>query len=165
MRHAKSDWSTGHGDFDRPLNDRGIEAADRMASWLIDEQLCPERVISSPAARTRATAMAVVASCGTDRSQLDFEDDAYLADAFTWLQILARYSGGQPEGRMLICGHNPGLDDLVDHLSASPVPLTDSGKLMTTAAVAHFRFDTSWSELSHRSCELVQLVRPRELGT
>ena len=60
MRHAKSDWTAGHADFDRPLNDRGIRAADRMAGWLLDEQLCPDHVISSPAARARATAMAVV---------------------------------------------------------------------------------------------------------
>lgn len=164
MRHAKSDWSTGHGDFDRPLNGRGIQAADRMATWLIDEQLCPDRVISSPAARTRATALAVVASCETDRSQLEFDDDGYLADAFTWLQILARHSAGQSEGRVLICGHNPGLDDLVDHLSNGRLPLSDSGKLMTTAAIAHFRLTAPWNELTAGSCELVQLVRPRELA-
>jgi phosphohistidine phosphatase len=159
MRHAKSDWTAGHADFDRPLNDRGIRAADRMAGWLLDEQLCPDHVISSPAARARATAMAVVFCCSTDNHQVEFEQRAYLADAFTWLQLVA----SQPSGRTLICGHNPGLDDLVDHLSASPVPLSDSGKLMTTAAVAHFRFDTSWNELDQGSCELVQLVRPREL--
>ena len=159
MRHAKSDWTAGHADCDRPLNDRGIRAADRMAGWLLDEQLCPDHVISSPAARARATAMAVVFCCSTDNHQVEFEQRAYLADAFTWLQLVA----SQPSGLTLICGHNPGLDDLVDHLSASPVPLSDSGKLMTTAAVAHFRFDTSWNELVQGSCELVQLVRPREL--
>lgn len=160
MRHAKSDWSAGLADFDRPLNDRGSRAADRMAEWLLDEQLCPDRVISSPAARTRATAMAVVSSCNTDRRLVEFEPQGYLADAYTWLQLLA----SQPAGRVLICGHNPGLDDLVDHLAASPAPLSDSGKLMTTAAIAHFRFATPWDELTLGSCELVQLVRPRELA-
>ena len=88
MRHAKSDWTAGHADFDRPLNDRGIRAADRMAGWLLDEQLCPDHVISSPAARARATAMAVVFCCSTDNHQVEFEQRAYLADAFTWLQLV-----------------------------------------------------------------------------
>jgi phosphohistidine phosphatase len=159
MRHAKSDWSTGGADFDRPLNSRGRSAADQMGAWLCEQQLCPGRVISSPATRARSTAMAVVSECGTDQAHVEFEDHGYLADAFTWQQILAT----QPAGRLLICGHNPGLDDLVDYLSSSSAPESASGKLMTTAAVAHFRVDTDWSDLSPACCALVQLVRPREL--
>ena len=64
---------------------------------------------------------------------------------------------------MLICGHNFGLDELVEHLSATPPPLSQNGKLMTTAAIAHLRFDGDWAGLSASSGELVQLVRPREL--
>lgn len=159
MRHAKSDWSTGGADFDRPLNSRGRNAADQMAAWLCEQQLCPDRVISSPATRARSTAMAVVFECGTDRTHVEFHEHGYLADAFTWQQILA----GQSTSRVLICGHNPGLDDLVDHLSSSSAPESVSGKLMTTAAVAHFRVNADWADLSPASAELVQLVRPREL--
>ena len=130
-----------------------------MASWICEQALCPDHIVSSPAARTRATALAVVHECGTDRRQGEFEAHGYLADAFTWQQILAR----QSSGRVLICGHNPGLDDLVDHLSGSTAPITDSGKLMTTAAVAHFRIDGPWAELAPATSGLVQLVRPREL--
>ena len=159
MRHAKLDWSTGGGDFDRPLNSCGRSAADQMAAWLCEQQLCPDRVISSPAARARSTAMTVVAECGTERAHVEFEDDGYLADAFTWQQILA----GQSISRVLICGHNPGLDDLFDYSSSSSAPESASGKLMTTAAIAHFRVDADWADLSPASAELVQLVRPREL--
>lgn len=104
--------------------------------------------------------MAVVYGCATDRRQLEFEPNGYLADAFTWQQILAE----QPAGRVLICGHNPGLDDLVDALSSSRAPESDTGKLMTTAAIAHFRVAGPWTELEPSTCEFVQLVRPRELN-
>lgn len=159
MRHAKSDWSAGETDFNRPLNDRGTQAADRMAAWLQAEQIVPDRVLSSSAVRARTTAMAVVYGCGIDRAVVDFDDDLYLADAFTWLQKLAQ----QTCGRLLICGHNPGLDDLVDFLVAGPVPLSDSGKLMTTAAIAHVSFDCAWGDINHATGALVTMMRPREL--
>ncbi len=159
MRHAKSDWAAGASDFQRPLNSRGERAADKMAAWLSEEQLCPDRVISSSAVRTRSTAMAVVYHCGVDRSVVDFDDDLYLADDFKWMQVLVQ----QESARVLICGHNPGLDDLVDYLASSLVPLSASGKLMTTAAVAHFSFTEPWSNVTRGSLELISLTRPKEL--
>jgi len=159
MRHAKSDWDAGETDFNRPLNDRGVRAADRMAVWLEDEGLVPDRVVSSSAVRARATAMAVVYGCSVDRSVVEFEDGLYLADAFTWLQLLARQSCQ----RLLICGHNPGLDDLVDFLASTQVSLSTTGKLMTTAAIAHFQFDCDWTDITQGSGTLASLTRPRDL--
>lgn len=166
MRHAKSDWSLGVADFDRPLNDRGRRAAARMGEWLVEEKLCPDTILSSPAARTSATVAAVVDACGLDtadsRGAYDavvFDRDCYLAAATTWLQKLAR----QGTGRVLICGHNPGLDDLVEHLARRPVELSASGKLMTTAAVAHFELRGSWSTLDADGAALRRLVRPADL--
>lgn len=158
MRHAKSDWTLGTSDFERPLNRRGERAADRVAEWLLDEQLCPDRILSSPAARARATAMAVAHACGTPAPAIEFDPDLYLAPAFTWMQKLT----GRTEDRLLICGHNPGLDDLVERLASAPVEFAESGKLMTTAAVAHFRLD-SWQDLDVGTADLVRLVRPADL--
>ena len=157
MRHAKSDWSIGTSDFERPLNSRGERAADEMAAWILDEQLCPDIIISSPAARTRSTATAVAVACGGDPAAIQFDPDLYLAGAFAWMQVLTR----QTAARVLICGHNPGLDDLVENLAGSTLTLAPSGKLMTTAAIAHFRVPSDWSTLDDGGGELVQLVRPR----
>lgn len=65
-----------------------------------------------------------------------------------------------------IAEHNlaPEIDDLVDLLSADEPPLSSSGKLMTTAAVAHLRFDTPWAQIAQRSGHLMSLTRPRELN-
>lgn len=160
MRHAKSDWSVGAADFQRPLNRRGERAAEQMATWLADQDLHPDRVLSSSAVRARTTAEAVVSACAVDSSAVNFDDELYLTDVATWMKFLA----AQVHDRVLICGHNFGLDDLVEHLSSTPPPLSQSGKLMTTAAIAHLRFDCSWKDVSAGSGELVQLVRPRELA-
>lgn len=160
MRHAKSDWDSGAAsDFDRPLSRRGHNDAPRMAQWLDDNDLKPDRVLSSAAVRARRTAGYVIEYFDMADADTEFSDELYLADADTWLDALA----DQSADRILICGHNPGLDWLVDTLSRVPPTPTADGKLMTTAAIAHLVFDTSWAKLGPGSADLQHLVRPRDL--
>jgi len=160
MRHAKSDWNSGAGrDYDRPLAERGHRAAQRMAQWLEDEDLQPDRVLSSSAVRARTTAAYVIDHLEIADADVEFREDLYHADVDDWLSALRLES----DERILICGHNPGLDWLVEFLSNSPVPETADGKLMTTAAIAHLSFDGGWSSVSESSGQLHALVRPREI--
>ena len=162
MRHAKSAWDTdAPTDFDRPLAERGRRDRVRMASWLADEDLCPTHVLSSPALRARSTVEAVIAECRVPAAHIVSDRDLYDADARTWFDRLR----SQPESveRLLICGHNPSLDLLVETLCATDPPLSHNGKLMTTAAIAHLRFDRRWADLMPASCDLVTLQRPRDL--
>lgn len=158
MRHAKSDWTTGLDDFHRPLSNRGRRAAPLMAGWLVDNELEPTAILTSAATRARDTANYVAEAVSLDEARFDVEPDLYLASAHSWLEALA----ARDDDRLLICGHNPGLDDLVEYLSASPLTYTNDGKLMTTAAIAVFAID-SWTELGPQSAPLRHLVRPREL--
>lgn len=159
MRHGKSDWSTDRADFDRPLAARGERDAHRMAEWLVEEDLEPDHLITSSAARASATAHAVIDAFAMTDDRVRVLDSLYLANAWTWLGALEE----APPGRVLLCGHNPGLDDLVEYLSADPLPLTPDGKLMTTAAIAHFAFDEEWSAIGRASGRLLTLMRPRQL--
>jgi len=159
MRHAKSDWSTGLIDFDRPLGKRGHDDAPRMAEWLTDNDIAPDSVITSAANRALTTARYVADHIDLDDADFEVRDDLYLASAHSWLQTLHGHSRND---RLMICGHNPGLDHLVDYLSADPLELSDSGKLMTTAAIAHFAVG-DWAELSDGSARLIALMRPKEL--
>ena len=159
MRHAKSAWDTGHADFDRPLSPRGERAAARMARWIDDNELVPDRVVSSAAERTRHTALAVVGHCGIDPRSVEYLDELYHAELGVWLEVLR----DQLVDRVLIVGHNPGLDDLVEYLAAETPARTSSGKLMTTAAIAHLDFDTVWTEVGFAGGHLLSLVRPRGL--
>ncbi len=52
FRHAKSDWGNpGLDDHDRPLNDRGVRDAPRMARGLAETGFRPEVILSSTALR------------------------------------------------------------------------------------------------------------------
>ena len=160
MRHAKSDWGDPMlPDEQRPLAPRGNRAAARMAEWLQEKELAPDRVLSSSAVRTRETVAHLIYGLDLDPSIVEFRDDLYLAGAWDWIDALRNES----VARLLICGHNPGFDDLVDWLCAEPPARTLDGKLMTTAAIAHIRFDDAWPAIGPTSGRLHSLVRPREL--
>ncbi len=163
MRHAKSDWHSGtSSDFDRPLNQRGAKDAVRMGQYLHKLNIAPNLILSSPAKRAKQTALAVVDTLQMNAEQIQFNKDLYHADRATLLHLL-RSVAEQTESVLLIA-HNPGLDDLVEWLAPEPPPLSDSGKLMTTAAIAMFEVPASWVKLQHGKATLRQLVRPKDLA-
>ena len=162
MRHAKSDWhSAAQSDFDRPLNKRGASDAARMGRWLDANDLRPEVLLASSAQRARQTALAVAEHLGVNDNEVLFNKDLYLADRATLLNIL--HTVPATTDSVLLVAHNPGLDDLVDWLAAEPPPLSDSGKLMTTAAIAIFEVPGPWAKLKRGEVALRQLLRPKEL--
>lgn len=161
LRHAKSDWGSGaRTDSERPLNKRGHKDAPRIGVWLREHNLSPAWVLCSPALRARQTLTAVAEELHLPAERIEYVDKLYLADRLTLLNIL----GTIPKERqsVMLVGHNPGLDELVSYLSRTPVPLTDSGKLMTTACLAQFSLPDDWQDLESQG-ELVNLIRPTEL--
>ncbi|MBN9010908.1 MAG: histidine phosphatase family protein, partial [Rhizobiales bacterium] len=65
LRHAKSDWGApGRPDRDRPLAPRGERAATLMGGVLAADEYRPDRVLVSPAQRTRETLDGVLAVLG-----------------------------------------------------------------------------------------------------
>ena len=162
MRHAKSDWhSTSQTDFDRPLNNRGSEDALRMGQWLATQNLKPQVLLASPAQRARQTVLAVAEVLDIKDDEVKFVPELYLAGQSTLVNILRAVTDSTES--VLLIAHNPGLDELVRWLDIESPPLSESGKLMTTAAVARFKLPDSWAKLNPGEAKLQQLQRPREL--
>jgi len=162
MRHAKSDWySAASSDFDRPLNQRGAKDAIRMGQYLQQQNINPDLILSSPAERAKQTALAVVDVLGMKSEQIELNKDLYLADRSSLLRILQSVPNAADS--VLLVAHNPGLDNLVEWLAPEPPPLSESGKLMTTAAIAIFAVPEPWAKLKRNTTRLVQLLRPKEL--
>jgi phosphohistidine phosphatase len=156
LRHAKSSWKDESlSDHDRPLNKRGKLAAPRMGRLIRDEGMVPDRILSSTAARARATAEAVAEACGFT-GEIELLRQLYLAAPVAYIDA-ARQVQGDP-GRVLIVGHNPAVNTLVREL-------TSSDEVMPTAALARIELPISrWLELDIEvEGELVGLWRPREL--
>ncbi len=166
LRHAKSSWDSGaKGDFDRPLNKRGLRNAPRMGRWLKEKKLIPDHIVSSPARRAELTVNAVVRELGLTKDMVGFDDALYLGDCHTLLHALASFPDTVQCG--LVVGHNPGLEDLLLYLCGNAVPRTRDGKILVTAAIARIAMPDGWRDLHQGSCQgscdLLALVRPKEL--
>lgn len=162
LRHAKSDWSAGAmQDSERPLNKRGRKDAPRMGTWMREHYLYPGSVYCSTAVRARETLEAVAHELGLQSERIHLVPDLYLANLGVLLRVLQEIP--VQESAVMIVGHNPGLDELVTYLSSTPVPYTVSGKLMTTACLAHIKLPDEWLDLQGRG-ELIQIIRPADLG-
>lgn len=55
LRHAKSDWSGGEADIERPLARRGRRQAAEAGRWLAANVPGIDLAVVSPATRTRST--------------------------------------------------------------------------------------------------------------
>jgi CHAD domain-containing protein/phosphohistidine phosphatase SixA len=162
LRHAKSSWdSDAPGDFARPLAGRGRKDAPRIGTWMKRHQLLPDHVVSSPALRARETTEAVCAGLEYPAQRIQWDKRLYLADLDTLLQVI--HECPRKRHALLLVGHNPGMDELVEFVCGPQLPCTDNGKLMTTAALAVIELQDSWDKLAGHRGLLRNLVRPREL--
>lgn len=162
MRHAKSDRSDeGLADFDRPLAKRGVEAIPKMAAWLRKNKLVPGRIISSPALRARQTAEWLATEIGFDVNKIIWDERIYDASLSDLLQVIE--TGCGDASHVLIVGHNPGFDTLLEHLSSTPPPRNGKGKLLTTAALAVLDYGARPIRPAAGCGKLLHLVRPSDL--
>ncbi len=162
VRHAKSDWDSAAGsDFERPLAERGRRDAPRLGAWLGAEGLMPDQVLCSPARRASETLAAVERGLGARLAPARFDERIYEASLGDLLDLLAGCPAGR--ARVLLLGHNPGLDRLLAHLCAERLPYTRQGKLMTTAALAQVALPDDWRALGEGCGTLRRLVRPKDL--
>jgi phosphohistidine phosphatase len=156
LRHAKSCWKDGDlDDHDRPLNKRGKRDAPRMGKLLRDENLVPDLILCSSAKRTRRTAE-LVAKAAEYRGETRLTGELYEANAGRLLGAI--HSLPDSTQRVLLIGHNPGLEELLEAVTGSYRPLT-------TGALAWLEFTSdSWQEIKPEyRAELKHLWQPREL--
>ena len=162
LRHGKSDWTTeAKRDFDRPLAKRGRKDARRMGAWLRKRGLRPDLVVSSPAKRAKQTTLRVLEALELDEAVVKWEPRVYEASRTRLLSLLAELP--RSARRVLLVGHNPALEELVDHLAAERIPTPKDWKLLPTAALAHFVLPRDWGRLNRGRADLVSLVRPKDL--
>jgi phosphohistidine phosphatase len=150
LRHAKSSWGDMNlADHDRPLNKRGKQDAPRMGDLLRYEDIVPDLIVSSTAKRARTTAQIVADAAGYE-GEVVLTRDLYHADASNYLEV-ARDFGADNQCIMLV-GHNPGLENLVDDLAGSY-------ERMPTAALAFFLLKLdAWADLDEDVDATLQAV-------
>jgi len=162
LRHAKSDWGTSApSDFARPLAKRGKKDAPRVGAWLYREGMVPEAVISSPAERARETTRKVCKSMDFKEEKVVWDDRIYAAGLSELSQVLARCPADA--STVLLVGHNPGLEDLLEFLVGDDLEVPLDGKILPTAALARLEMPDDWSALRAGCAQLISMNRPRNL--
>ena len=156
VRHAKSDWSLpGQNDWDRPLNKRGQRDAPEMARRLRSRRHRPDLILSSPAVRALTTASVMARELKVAAAHVLQDERLYLASPADLLAVI-RERGGESQ-HLMVFGHNPGLTDCANRLSAD-----DHIDNLPTCGVFTAQFDVrAWSELGWGSGQQVEFDYPK----
>jgi phosphohistidine phosphatase len=158
MRHAKSSWKEKNlKDRKRPLSKRGKRNAPQMGELIKEKELVPQVILASDALRSHQTAELLSGTSGF-QGEVKYIDDLYMAEADEYLSALRKVPDELE--RVMVIGHNPGLESLL------PL-LTGRVESLPTAAIAHLVLPIDhWKELNkHTKAELIEIWRPKELET
>lgn len=153
MRHAKSSWKDKSlEDSARPLKLKGIKDAETIASLMGALYPQPELIISSPARRARQTADLVAENLGLE-DLLREESSFYPGDADEYFVALRRIP--DEINTVLVVGHNPGLEAVLQQMLGQVVVLPTGGLAMLELRLG------SWQELTEvTENKLLALVDP-----
>jgi phosphohistidine phosphatase len=133
VRHAKSSWDDpALPDRERPLNSRGERDVETMSRRLLQDEVQPDLIVTSPAARAVATARALANGLGCPLARIVVQDRLYAATADDLISVVESLDDGL--ACVMLVGHNPEMTDLAHRLSSRIGHLP-------TCAVAEFRFD------------------------
>jgi phosphohistidine phosphatase len=163
LRHGKAaDGELGR-DFDRILTDTGIVQAEKIANWLDEQNIKPDVVLTSPAKRTLMTAKIVINTLNIESQKIRVVDQIYQANLSALLKVIA--SCPIQHKTLLLVGHNPALEDLVEYL-LSPSLMTElqSTDRIYPATLVHLEMKLDWSQLTVNCAQSVAMTHGKFLS-
>ncbi len=160
LRHATAVSSFDvASDYKRALTAHGEIEAESIARWVYAEQVAPDKVISSPAQRAKQTTELLCAELGFPTRHVQWVDGIYEASCEDLVKILTTCDA--EISPILLVGHNPGLEQLVDYLLGSDC----YGRVrLAPATLAHLSLTVQWPYLSAGVADLRRVVRADRLG-
>lgn len=156
LRHAKAvPASDGLKDFDRSLNDQGRRQAERVGKYLKKRNIVLDLVLSSPALRARETTE-LVTTAAQCLAEVRYDQRIYEASRQQLLEVISEV--GENKSGVLLVGHNPGIEELLQHL-------TDRYAPMATATLAKIDLKVAdGTKITGQGGQLDWLVKPDEAG-
>jgi phosphohistidine phosphatase len=137
LRHGQAAPETeAQPDHERVLTARGRDEARLAAERLAGRPRRPSLIVSSSAARARATAEICLAALAAP-TRLTILGELYLAEPPSYLAALA--AGGDPHEAVLVVGHNPGLEALIYGLTQQSEHLATASLVEIDLPIAAWR--------------------------
>ena len=152
LRHAKSTHSeTGLADFNRPLNRRGIEEALAAGNWLKQNKIKPQTLYSSLAIRCVHTSTIVMQILKIKYDNLIAMSDLYETNQGNIIKTIQQTEN--KTNTILLCNHNPLLDDIVKKV------MSDDNVQFTTGSISIFNYNSpSWSNFDFENCSADKIM-------
>lgn len=155
LRHAKAVPGSGSlQDFERPLNDLGRTQARRIGNYFKEKKFELDFVLSSTALRARETTELFL-KAAERVTEDNYDQRIYEASRHQLFKVLAEID--QEKSSVLLVGHNPGLEELLQHL-------TGRFESMATGTLAKIDFEAAdWIDPGKTKGHLDWLIKPAEL--
>jgi phosphohistidine phosphatase len=156
IRHGEFDRRGQQvADIDRTLDWRGRHQVSEMATRLASLEIKPDLIISSPAKRAVETAEVYAAKLGVPSESIRVDEAVYEAERVEILRLLQAWD--DTDETIVLCGHHPGVTDLLHHLVDSDVEDLPMGAF----AVVKLSAET-WRTVSFKQGELLEYAAPTE---
>ena len=156
LRHGKAEPAekVEKDDFDRALTARGESNSFAMGDYIRKKGLKPDLIISSQAVRAISTARNIASKL--EDVEVEEHEDMYGAYSPDLLAIISDLDDSISS--VMLVGHNPALENLVDEL-------TDSYEtVLKTCSLAILKTTKkSWSEIMHGDFKVISFQNPRDI--
>ena len=155
IRHAKSAWDNPWlTDHDRPLSDRGLRDAPIMAKRVKKRKIYPDLILCSTATRAVETAKILAKEFEFPEKEILFEKNLYHASPNKILKYI--HLQKDAKDTMIVVGHNPGFNELIEYLG---------GKLENLPTSGQFGFlvkSDRWSDFGPKTAEVWFVDYPKK---
>lgn len=155
VRHGKSAWDKPFlEDHDRPLAERGLRDVSLMSKRLLRRGVKPSLLLTSSATRAVETAKIIASALAYPEKNIVSEENLYQ----TTPEIILKYLRMQKDkyDLILVFGHNPCFNDLIETLGGSIDNLPTSGQY-------GIKFETEhWAEISAENASFWFLDFPKK---
>ncbi len=158
VRHAQAETSSPMSkDFDRMLTPTGMAEATKMGERLVQLQVKPSLIVTSPAYRCTDTAQLLAERMGYDTTLIRQEPDLYEASVRNLLSVINGLE--ETYGSVMLVGHNPAATYLAEFLTRAEI-----GSL-PTGSVVYITFEgQKWAEVTGQSAKLVWFEYPDKIN-
>lgn len=156
VRHAKSSWDFPElADIDRPLNKRGERDAPYLASKMVDLQITPDLIITSPAVRARTTARIFADAAELDSSHFIVNDLLYGADVAGIVNLVQDIDNAFRS--VFIFGHNPTMTIMANSFAG-----VDINNVPTCGVLQAKTMVSGWEDWSPEVSAFVGFYYPKQ---
>jgi len=157
IRHGKSSWDdTSLTDWERPLNERGKKDALLIGYKLAEEEIIPDKIISSSAKRAYDTAKRIAECINYAESEIAITDDIYLAAINQLVQIVQNLNDDW--SHVFLFGHNPYFTEFANIFGKSNID-----NLPTTGTYQITFNCKKWEDISKDNGKSTYFLTPKEL--